>query len=259
MPLEFIDITSDPAWSGSRWNVVNDDDLARLIARVALGQSRYAERILNETGFVGPKAKESTLQGAIKLLTAANPTEPYHRDGWMFQVMSWVAAHLQDATSLIREPHMIHAHKGFDGIHVKLNPETKQVKFVVICEEKATQNARSTITSKVWPELRGLENAERDHQLLSELIAILRLHPEIDVDNAVEQIVWKDARSYRVSITIEEEEDPAGTFKGYPKVVAGEIARRRAEVMPVNEVRKWMAALADKAISFAKELAAGNV
>lgn len=259
MPLEFSDITCDPAWSGSSWKVVNDNDLARLIARVALGQSRYAERILRETGFTGPKAKESTLQGAIKLLTAANPDDPYHRDGWMFQVMSWVAAHLQDATSLIREPHMIHAHKGFDGIHVKLNPNTNLVKFIVICEEKATENARSTITGKVWPELRGLEKAERDHQLLSELIALLRLHPETDVDNAVEQIVWKDARSYRVSITTEEGEAPAATFKGYQEVVAGEIARRRAEALPVNDVRKWMASLADKAIAFAKELAAANV
>lgn len=259
MPLEFADIASDPAWSGSTWKVVNEDDLAKLIARVALGQSRYAERILRETGFAGPKAKESTLQGAIKLLTAANPDDPYHRDGWMFQVMSWVAAHLQDATSLIREPHMIHAHKGFDGIHVKLNPDTKLASLVVICEEKATENARKTITGKVWPELRGLEKAERDHQLLSELIAILRLHPETDVDNAVEQIVWKDARSYRVSITTEEGEDPAATFKGYPEVVAGQMARRRAEALPVKEVRKWMVTIADKAIAYAKELAAANV
>lgn len=259
MLLKFIDITNDPAWSGSSWNVVNDDDLARLIARVALGQSRYAERILKETGFTGPKAKESTLNGAIKLLTAANPDAPYHRDGWMFQVISWVAAHLQDPNSLIGEPHMIHAHKGFDGIHVKLDPDTKLVKFVVICEEKATENARKTITGKVWPELSGLEKAERDHELLAELITILRLHPETDVDNAVEQIVWKDARSYRVSVTTTEDEDPAATFNGYPKVVVGEIARRRVETFPVNDLRKWMAALADKAIVFSKELAAANV
>lgn len=259
MPLEFTDITSDPAWSGSSWQVVSENELARLIARVALGQSRYAERILKETGFTGPRAKESTLQGAIKLLTAVNPDEPYHRDGWMFQVMSWVAAHLQDATSLIREPHMIHAHKGFDGIQVKLHPDTQLVNFLVICEEKATENARSTITGKVWPELRGLEKAERDHQLLSELIAILRLHPAIDVDNAVEQIMWKDARSYRVSITTEEGEDPTATFKGYANVVAGKIARRRAEALPINNVRKWMAIMADKAIAYAKELAAENV
>ena len=73
MPIEFTDIASDPAWSGSSWKVVSDDDLAQLIARVALGQSRYAERILRETGFKGPKAAKSTLQGAIKLLTATNP------------------------------------------------------------------------------------------------------------------------------------------------------------------------------------------
>lgn len=259
MPFEFTDTTNDPAWSGSSWKVVNEDDLAKLIARVALGQSRYAERILKETGFAGPKAKESTLAGAIRLLTVSNPDEPYHRDGWIFQVISWVAAHMQDATSLIREPHMIHAHKGFDGIHVMLNPETELVDHVRICEEKATENARTTITSKVWPELKGLERAERDHQLLSELIGILRLHPGIDIDNAIEQIVWKDARSYRVSITTEVGEDPTMTFRGYPEVVDGKISRRRAEALQVKDVRKWMAEIADKSIAYAKELAAVNV
>ncbi|WP_116653551.1 hypothetical protein [Pelagibacterium sediminicola] len=259
MPLEFTDIKGDPVWSGSSWKVVDDDDLARLIARVALGQSYFVERILKETGFAGPKAQENMLAGAIELLTAVNPDDPYHRDGWMFQVMSWIAAHLQNRTSLIREPHMIHAHKGFDGIHVKLNPDTKLVNFMVVCEEKATENARKMITGKVWPEFRSLEKAERDHQLLSELIGLLRLHPDANIDNAVEQIVWKDARSYRVSITTEDGEDLEKTFRGYADVVPGEIERRRAEALPVKDVRNWMAGIADKAIAYAEELATADV
>lgn len=259
MPLEFIDIDSDPAWAGSRWKVVSDDELAKLVARVALGQSRYALHVLRQTGFVSPKAAVSTLQGAIKLLTAADSEKPYQRDGWIFQVLSWIAAHLQDQRALIREPHMYHAHKGFDGIHVKVDGDTKRVRVVVVCEEKATENPRKTVREKVWPEFEGLEKAERDHQLLSEVIAVLRTSREIDVDQAIEEIVWKDARSYRVAVTVGDADDPAETFDGYPDVVTGEIVRRRAEILPLNALRAWMADIADKAIAHAKELVAPNV
>ncbi|MBA1141127.1 hypothetical protein [Mesorhizobium neociceri] len=259
MLLEFTDITSDPAWAGSSWKVVSGDELAKLVARVALGQSRYALHVLEQIGFVSPKAAASTLTGAIKLLTAPDPKKPYQRDGWIFQVLSWIAAHLQDRSALIREPHMYHAHKGFDGIHVKVDADTKRVMFVVVCEEKATENPRKTVREKVWPEFEGLEKAERDHQLLSEVIAVLRTDPEVDVDQAIEEIVWKDARSYRVAVTVGDTDDPADTFDGYPGVVAGEIVRRRAEVLPLKELRAWMADIANKAIAHAKELTAPNV
>ncbi|MGB3027648.1 hypothetical protein [Paradevosia shaoguanensis] len=239
--------------------MVSEDELAKLIARVALGQSRYAERILKETGFLPPKTADTTLKGAIKLLTAKNPAKPYHRDGWMFQVMSWIASHKQDGTALIREPHMIHAHKGFDGIHVKLDAATKLVTVVVVCEEKATEQPRGMITSKVWPEFKDIEKAERDHQLLSEVITMLRLHPGTDVEQAIEQIVWKNARTYRLAITVGEADDPVATFEGYPGAVTGAIARRRAETLPLADVRAWMVTIADKAIAHTKKLAAENV
>jgi len=259
MPLKFAVIESDPAWAGSSWTVVSEDELAKLIARVALGQSRYALRILEETGFAGPRTAKSTLAGATKLLTAPDPDKPYHRDGWIFQVLSWIAAHLQDQSALIREPHMYHAHKGFDGIHVKVDADSKRVTVVVVCEEKATENPRKMVREKVWPEFKGLEKAQRDHQLLSEVIAVLRTSPEVDVDQAIEEIIWKDARSYRVAITVGGADDPVDTFEGYPEVVAGEIARRRAEVLPLKELRTWMADIANKAIAHAEELVTLNV
>ncbi|MGO7611073.1 hypothetical protein ACC689_07275 [Rhizobium ruizarguesonis] len=258
MPITFTPISSSPTWSGSSWQISNDDELARLVARVALGQSHFAKRILVETGFRSPTPSSSTLEGAVRLLSASNPKEPYHRDGWLFQVISWIAAHLQQPGGLIMEPHMIHAHKGFDGIHVHVDGTTGQVERVVICEEKATKNPRKMV-SRIWEEFKDMENGDSDHRLLSEVIMILRLSPAIDLDKAIENLVWKNRRAYRVAITVPNGANYSQLFDGYDAVVAGDVAKRGSEVLPLTDMRDWMAALSTKAINHAEKLVEANV
>ena len=48
-------------------------------------------------------------------------------------------------------------------------------------------------------------------------------------------------------------------FEGYGKVVAGDIAKRRCEVLPLKDMRTWMHHIAVKAIKHAQELAAAHV
>lgn len=259
MPIKFIPIGSKLEWAGSSWEVTSDDELAKLAARVALGQSHYALRVLKETGFIGPKAAATTLPGAIKLLTAVDPKKPYHRDGWLFQVISWIAAHLQEPNGLIMEPHMIHAHKGFDGVHVRLDRKTGGVDTVVVCEEKATKNPQKMVHDRIWKEFDGIERGDSDHRLLSEVLVILKARGGIDLDKAIERLVWNKARAYRVAITVADNANYDEVFEGYGKVVAGDIAKRRCEVLPLKDMRTWMHHIAVKAIKHAQELAAAHV
>lgn len=262
MPITFTAIGNKDDWSGSSWTIADDDELSTLVAKVALGQARYVRRVLKETGFPVPDPKETELAGAVKLLTANNPKEPWHRDGWLFQVMSWIAANLQNPGSLIAPPHMIHAHKGFDGIHVTVDPKTSEVTSVVICEEKATDNARDMVT-RVWKEFGGIQNGDRDNELAAEVTRLLETAKDVDVDAAVETIVWKNARHYRVSITIGDDHNHAAgqkkLFDGYSDVVDGGIVRRRSEVLYVKEMRKWMADIAEAAKKKATDMVAAHV
>lgn len=262
MPITFTAISNKDVWSGSSWTIANDDELSTLVAKVALGQARYVRRVLKETGFAVPDAKETVLAGAIKLLTANNPKEPWHRDGWLFQVMSWIAANLQNPRNLIAPPHMIHAHKGFDGIHVTVGQKTNEVTSVVICEEKATDNARNMVT-RIWKEFRGMQNGDRDNELAAEVTRLLETAKEVDVDAAVETIVWKNARHYRVSITIgDDHNDAAGQkklFDGYSNIVDGEVIRRRSEVLYLKDMRKWMAEIGEAAKKKATDMVAAHV
>ena len=256
MPITFTPIQRSPDWAGSSWEIADDNELARLVARVALGQSHYCLRILRETGFIGPKAALSTLPGALRLLTAADPTRPYHRDGWLFQVISWIAAHLQNPRAMIMEPHMIHAHKGFDGVHVTM--DGGNVGAVVICEEKATKNPRKMVRDSIWEEFKGMQKGDSDHRLLSEVLVLLKSGKGFDLDTAIEQLVWNNARAYRVAITVADE-DIEDIFEGYADVVKGDILRRRSEVLPLQKLRPWMASLAKKAREYAEEIAGPNV
>lgn len=263
MPITFSAISNKDDWAGSSWAIAKDDELAELIAKVALGQSRYVRRVLKETGFSAPDPKETELSGAIKLLTATDPKTPWHRDGWMFQVISWIAAHLQHPDDLIAPPHMIHAHKGFDGVHVRIDEKTNQVTSVVICEEKATENARKMVRDRIWNEFKGMQTGERDNELAAEVTRLLETAKSINVDEAVETIVWKNARHYRIAITIDDEhsnaDGPKKLFNGYNAVVEGDVIRRRGEVLHLNDMRGWMATLAASARKKASAMVAADV
>jgi hypothetical protein len=255
--IEFEPISNGTFWAGSNWIVTDEDKLAAMIARVALGQARHIEKILQEIETGSSVSISSGVIGAKKLLTAKNPAEPWHRDGWMFQVIAWIAAHLQDANAVQAAPHMIHAHKGFDGVHLRLGG-AGDVEMVVICEQKATSDPRGKITSEVWPEFRELEEGARDNELIAEVTALLDRKGSLNADEAISKILWENARSYSVSITVgskeHSEEGRKKLFKGYNKIVnRSDVKYRRAETFYKIPLRDWMADVAEKAINLINE------
>jgi hypothetical protein len=69
---------------------------------------------------------------AIRLLAVPAGSDPRHRDGWMFQTISWLAANRANPTAAIRAPHMILAHKGFDGLQIEIDVSSGLVTAAVI-------------------------------------------------------------------------------------------------------------------------------
>jgi hypothetical protein len=262
--ITFTPISNGKNWSGDDWAVTDEDELARMIARVALGQYRYVLKILRDTGCEAYAPASSALDGAICLLTAKNEEKPWHRDGWLFQVISWIAANLQNPQTLKSPPQMIHAHKGFDGLHLCLDSSGQNVVSIIVCEEKATNSPRNKITSQVWPEFKSLEAGDRDNEFVAEAATLLAQNGHLDPDKAVHEILWKSVRKYRVSVTISDkecsDEGRRDLFKGYKKTIPGnDISKRRAETFYQSRLRDWMKKMADKAIAAAKEMEAENV
>jgi len=158
-------------WSGSTWTIEDENELAKLIANVAIGQSRTVERILRATGDLPARYPKGGFAGACKLLTVGTSEKTYHRDGWIFQVIAWIAAHRFDDEALIRAPQMIKVDKGLDGLIIEFGNDG--IAHVVICEEKATKNPRKQVKSKVWQEFEQFETGERDNELIASVTSLL--------------------------------------------------------------------------------------
>jgi hypothetical protein len=253
MPITLTSFSDDPLCGGHQWRVNDMDLLALQIARVALGQSRHVKRIIE--GWTGstPLPPQNAVANATKLLTVPAHSDPYHRDGWMFQVMSWIAAHKAAPGAVIRAPQMILADKGFDGLQLEIEESSLKVSAAIIFEDKATDDPRGTIQQKVWPEIQKLESGERENVLLAETVALLERLPNIDPDIAVENIMWNRVRRFRVSITVDSSYQGADgrkrLFKGYESVATGPILRRSGQTFEVEGLRPWMSDLAAKAIA----------
>ncbi|WP_235919304.1 hypothetical protein [Aureimonas psammosilenae] len=239
---------------GSEWIVVDQHALAEQVARIAVGQYRHVSKILLGADAPAVRVTQAAKKDAVALLSLKVDEKPWHRDGWMFQAVSWIAAH-QNSGVAIRAPHLIRAHKGFDGLKLELG-EKGQVIAVVVFEDKATENPRATIREDVWPGIARLEQGERSNELGQEVSALLetqmRSFPDLDVDAAVEEIAWKEARRYRVAITVDKShaavEARMALFKDFDSCAPGDTSRRHAETMHVPDLRPWMDAFANLVI-----------
>lgn len=250
MPVTLTPIRQKDCWSGSTWTIEDEDQLAELLARVAIGQSRTVERILRATGDLPARYPKGGFEGARKLLTVGTGDKTYHRDGWVFQVIAWIAAHRFDDEALIRAPQMIKADKGLDGLIIEFDNDG--IAHVVICEEKATKNPRNQVKSKVWPEFEQFETGGRDNELIASVTSLLQVSRDPDPDGTVADILWNEKRAYRVAVTVGGKYASAkgrkGLFKGYEKSVLGDVARRRAETLVLEDVRDWIDCVAEKAL-----------
>lgn len=256
MTLTLTPIDHGELCHGWAWIIDDEDALAERVARIVLGQYRHVAKILNGAGIPGPAANAEQAKAAIKQLTLAKGEDPWHRDGWLFQAISWIAAYQQPSASLTRMPHIRKADKGFDGMQLELNEAGTSVTAVVIFEDKATDNARDTIRDDVWPGIVALESGERLNELSQEVSGMLDARaaadPEFDLDSAIANVLWCDARRYRVSITIGKTHSKvnarARLFKGFDESAPGAAVRRRADTIYLPEMRNWMTEFAAQVI-----------
>jgi hypothetical protein len=112
MPIKLTPFDHKPLCYGYMWAINDEDRLAEQIAYIALGQSSHVQKILADANFIPRTPSTNAAEDAIKLLTVNSGDDPWHRDGWIFQAISWIAANKAVSNGLIRSPQMILAHKG---------------------------------------------------------------------------------------------------------------------------------------------------
>lgn len=262
MPLKLVAFDDSPTCRGWTWVVNDSKALAKIVAHLLMGQYLHAESLLAGR----PTRRVAALQGAYLrvLRDLERPKDVSHRDGWLFQMISWVAARKADPALLARAPQPRAADKGFDGILVRRSAAGNRPLCVIICEDKATKQPRKVIRTEVWPSIRGLESGTRDNELLSELTTILSTAmPRTEAEDAVQRIIWKNARRYRVSVTVapgrSDVERRKALFKGYRSAAKGKCIRRGGEMLVLDELRNWMNRFANEVAHELRQMRSNRV
>lgn len=232
---------------GWSWAIEDEEILAERVARIALGQAKHVGRVIDGLTAKPKKTTAEHVADAIGKLSVDKDGTPYKRDGWIFQAVSWIAAHQNRNGAILRAPHIRKADHGFDGLQIELSADKSTVTSVMIFEDKATTNPRDIIRDEVWPGLAALEAGQRVTELTHDVTAVLEAYQDIlpvDVEDAVDEILWKEARSYRVSITVSDAHSAnaarAGLFSGYDIQAPGHVTKRRAETVYFPDMREWM-------------------
>ncbi|WP_338637777.1 hypothetical protein V6L80_04175 [Erwinia persicina] len=266
MSINLTPFVQGELFYGNTWVVEDKEILAKQIARIALGYSRHIKKILSGVGVPIPASAVDNVTGALTLLTV-DGGEPWHRDGWLFQTISYIAAVKDDPSGIYDSPHMQHTAKGLDGLKLEIDQKNGSVTSLVIFEDKATVNARQTIATKidskgkknaVWDEFKDIESGSRQPLLTDKISSMLSNNSSIDADDAIEKLIWKEVRRYRISITVNDthstEDGRKRLFKGYEEVVGGELKRRKAETIQINNLRDWMDELAEMVKKYISEV-----
>lgn len=256
--VRFIACDHAPLCHGYRWEVCDEAALAQMVAWTLEGHYQHAERILKRLNSKRPHAAITVKQQAIRLVSLPPKTGDvalrWHRDGLVFQHISWLAAHANGNGAIASSvPHFRPAHKGFDALLVPLKDKRTALDGLIICEDKASTNPRKQITEKVWSEIGTIEVGERDAELNGELTAILRSYGIKNMEEIIAAAHWMSRKTYRVSVTVDSSHEPEAArrklFEGFDTAIsAKDVSRRRAETLCLNGLRVWMDQFCEKVV-----------
>ncbi len=270
VPLTIYPENAHPICNLSRWYIADENTFVEVLAWLYLRKPLHAKRVIAELapGVAGFPGNEH--QNAIRLLQVdlsdiaadlagtdqqkvasaehKRVARIAHRDGLLFQHISWISAAIQFPTARAKPPHVRKADKGFDGLIIELSPGQTALTKLIICEDKASENPRPLVTSSIWPEATSIFSGDRDLEILDAVTAMLESVDEKLREEALASITWDRIRKFRVALTGGADQEREGAyahlFVGFDTAVGGTGEDRLAEVMPMVDVRAYLAYLA---------------
>lgn len=244
----------DDLCHGWKWFVADKNKLAEQVALIALGQSRHVMMILQATNLPKLEFDVDERKAAINHIFKGDIR---HRNGWLFQAISWIAANNESSDTLTRIPQYPKAHKGFDNFQVKMDSTGSTIIGVIVSEDKATVNARKVVREDILPEFSQIENREKMPELTHEVNGMIAecvtANRNFDIHSAIRNTLWKSNISYRISITIQaiqiSDNDRKKVFVGFDDKVPGSVSRRIANTFHIDTLSEWMQEFAELVIT----------
>ena len=248
---------------GQKWEVIDANMLYQLIALIIMAQSIHAKNILRGLSNGADVYSDDDLkeESISKLTIPEGLTDKQrighisHRDGLLFEAISWIAA-TQDTTQnvLIRDPHVIATQQGLDGLMIELN-DNKEIIKVTIFEDKCGEDARSKFRDDILPFfLEVHENKNRRHLISTANALLAKVYEDTEIPRAARAIFSHQTRNYRAGLVIKaeqnNEDDRKAIFKNYENVKDLDPSNRIAGTLVIdNDLRAWFQNFAENVIS----------
>lgn len=264
-PIRIIEMDCSPLVVDYGYEVTNKDLLADWIADLCLGHYRQIRKIIENMDPKMPITEEDAIDDIVsKLDLPANASDKkiYRRDGWLFEMMSWLALNIDLHNKIDKEkffmapPHTAPGEHGLDGLAVVLD-DKKMLSSIIITEDKCTSEPEKILENQVYPGLAKLEKGGSKNRIVTIVTSLIESVDEGSViDTIQDDIAKQDYRKYRIGITRLAQhgsrEGRIELFSNYDKIISGEGKRRRASSVFVGEVRLWMADLSTKVVACLK-------
>lgn len=247
MFLKVDKVSVEPHCTGAVWIVEDEEGLAEVCAQILIGRALHAAMILDG---VHPAGSPPIVSAALKskLRQELHPdTDPniWHRDGLLFEIISWVAARLTASEyEAITDPHLKATNQGTDCVKVTIDPTTRTLSRATVYEYKCTTNWRQMFSQDVLAAFRDYLTGERDNQLAQAAISLLS---GLDFTNAergaaYDRLIRQRPLAFQASFTVQPNDFNAdqrlALFKGYDGL-ACDLDSRGGNTMPLDDVRAW--------------------
>jgi len=262
--------------SGLDWKVTDVAALARLIAVVALGQAQHAARIIGELEPASPAFSDADLIADAKIqMRIRGATDDQrqasrmHRDGFLFECMSWIVARQSAGDrTFLKDPHIDATSHGLDGLIIELHETKPVVLRATICEDKCTANPRRKFRQEVLKTFDEHHRNKRARDLVANAAALIRESGlnGTHATKAAARVLKKGVRSYRAALTTKAlgADARAKLFKGYCTLDGITPAQRIGATFEIDgDLRVWFQNLAEATMialdGFADELDVDDV
>lgn len=279
MPLQLDEEDHPPVCSITTWTIQDGETLTDVLAWLYLRKLEHAARVIADLDPGRAFTPAALIENAISVLSvrtddieadlrsddpalrssaeAKRDTRAEHRDGLLFQHLSWVAAHLRFPGAHACPPHIRQADKGFDGLLIEVNTAQTALSRVVLSEDKASTSPRGLVTGSIWPEIKHIQANGKDREILAAVTTILDTMDLADKEGVLEATEWRRTRQFRVSLAAGEDQRKNGDYKhlfaGFDDAAGGEIGARMGEVMPLSAVRADLQDLASRVVDNLRE------
>lgn len=253
--LEIETVEVNAYCDGEEWTLIDFDQLAYLIALIAMGQAIHASNILRGLD-LAPKvlALPELKDQAKNILTIPKGQKPWIRDGFLFECISWIAAQ-QAATKndYALDPHVKATTQGLDGLILKL--VSGRLKQATIVEDKCSENPKSIFANQVMKAFHAYHANKRSSELLAATAQLLRQAniSQKDIGTIAGVVLTHKPRRYRASLTVDDTASSSAArsdiFTGY-ETLAGIAKSQRLAAMfkvPDKDLRAWCETLAEAA------------